>query len=482
MTKTKKIPTILAILILTLGIAVGVFFISQPQLFNLQASPSQIPKGVRVTNITDKSFTISYKTDEPSQGFVTWGKDKNYGQILHDKEKSLSSLHHITLTDLSPSQTYFFAINSDGNTYDNNGIPWQVTTSPTLPSNDQFLVTGKIVNEQDQPISSAIVYLTAPDLSPLSTSTSQNGEWVISLSKARTLDLSSTFKLNSQTFEIFVEAGPNGLSTAQVSVDNLNPIPKMTLGRIYDFKNPTAVNVTNQPKASVQLPQNQDVKSYFTSLSEQSEEKVLAATDQQTVDLKSFENNEIIYTNSPEFFGKGPAGENIKITVKSDPQTENLKVDSTGNWSWSPPQKLQDGIHTLTISWYDASGILRTLTRSFTVFAADEPAFESTPSGSTNNQIAQAQTPSPSPTPTPSPSPTASPKTTATPSPSPTSSPTSSPSASPKVTASPKPSTSSDLPQAGDPLPTIIFVVFGAALLLSGSFITLLSYLQEENQ
>lgn len=470
MNKIKTIPTILGVLLLTIGIGVGVFFVSQPQTFKLQATPEQAPKGVRVTNITEQSFTVSWKTDNKTVGYLKYGPSEKYGELQQENIGSPSPVHHITIANLAPKTTYFFSINSEGEEYDNNGIPWQVTTAPPLTTiSNQILASGKIVDQSTTPVGNAIVYLTAPGLSPLSTTTSQNGEWVIPLSKARTTDLTENVNLDSQIIEIFVEAGSLGLATAQINFENINPTPNIVLGRIHKFETKGAAKSAAAPQASLELPKEEQIKSGFDSALSNN---VLGVSDQTPVTLDSIENQETIFTNNPEFFGDGPEGIKLTITVESEPITDTINVDQSGSWRWSPPTDLEDGNHHVTLSWRDASGILRTLTRSFTVYAQEEPAFESTPSGGAGgtggtDSIAQATTPSPSPTVAP----TATPKPSATPTASPKSSVTPKPSVSPSISPSPSPKPA-DLPDAGTTTPTLIFLMMGAILLGVGVVIT----------
>jgi hypothetical protein len=91
---------------------------------------------------------------------------------------------------------------------------------------------------------------------------------------------------------------------------------------------------------------------------------------------------ETITSQQPQFFGKGPGGESIVITVHSqNPISATVQIPNTGSWSYSVPSSLEPGKHTVTISWVDASGITRLLTRDFVVQAGEVPAFTASRSG-----------------------------------------------------------------------------------------------------
>ncbi|MEK7565500.1 MAG: hypothetical protein AAB506_00445, partial [Patescibacteria group bacterium] len=66
----KKIPTLFGIFLLLLAVGATVFGVTTVRRYLAQASPQIIPKDVRITNITDSSFTVSYITDGSTTGSV----------------------------------------------------------------------------------------------------------------------------------------------------------------------------------------------------------------------------------------------------------------------------------------------------------------------------------------------------------------------------------------------------------------------------
>ncbi len=446
----SKIPTILGILILITGVAVGVFILQQQQTFKLGASPEASPKNIEITNITSESFTVSWTTDKETIGYLKWGKKKPNENNSYQAEKTAKNIHQISLHNLEPNTNYSFIINSDGKDHDNNNIPWQVKTGPPLPPPQKTnIISGKVILPTGQPASNKLVYLNAAGISPLSTLTSSNGDWVIAISNARSNSLNSYANIDENTLlEILIQGGPSGIASAQIYLKAANPTPPITLGKIHDFRSETGSHQEEIPASQINLPEEteKDIKSKFVVPAVEKEEETSSVT------LDSIEDGEIIFTNDPEFFGKGPSGNSIKITVESDLISDELTIPSSGAWKWSPPKELEPGEHKITISWVDKTGILRTLTRTFIVQAAEnEPAFESTPSGN-------------EPSPTPTIKPTQTPKPTATATPKVTTSPTS----TPRVSI---PSTDSATPIAGNPIPTIIMLLFGTVFLFLGIFL-----------
>lgn len=453
----NKIPSILGVVILVMGLGVGVFLIGQEQVFRLGASPDLAPSDVRISNVTDSSFTVSWTTQREAVGYLSWGETTSLGKLERQVDASLKRVHSVTVREVNPQSNYFFVVNSGGEEFDNNGIPWSVQTGPSLSATTSTaLASGVVLEENGSPAANALVYINSGKISQLSAVTSTNGTWTIPLSVARTKTGTAYANLAPEdNLEIFVQGGSN-FATAQSIVSNANPIPDITLGQTYDFTTSQSGTQTGLPEANLDLPEgSEDNSAGFLDISGEASDETTAVT-LESID----ESGEVIFTTSPEFFGDGPPNTQITITVESDPITANVRTSSSGAWSWTPPSNLEEGEHTITIRWTDASGFLRTLTRTFIVQAAEgEPSFESTPSGNT-------PTPAPTAAPTASPSPTPTPTKSPTPSPSPTLSPTPSP------TRASIPSTESGIPEAGSLTPTLILASIGLLLLISGIVIS----------
>ncbi len=204
----------------------------------------------------------------------------------------------------------------------------------------------------------------------------------------------------------------------------------MILGQTHDFKNLPPSESTDIPQASLDAPKMGTPSSGFDI------PEGVSTPSASTVTLKSITNNEIVTSVKPEFFGQGPAGTEIQITVESDPVTDNVTIPTSGEWSWEIPKDLPEGPHTITITWKDASGILRTLTRNFVVQASEGPAFVSTPS--------------------------ATPRTTATPSASPSGTPRATITSTPIATSS---GTPFPQPDSGSLTPTVLLSIMGIGLI-----------------
>jgi len=447
MLKRNKIPTLIGLMVLLIGTFSGVYLLKINKVFKIGANPTASPKDVRITNLTGDSATISWLTEGQTEGFISWGlSQENLGNVVKEGESNQKYLTHtITLTNLDPTTPYFFKINSDGDYFDNNGLPWQFSTGVKLGINDLSIpTTGTVLASSGQPVNRALVYITINGYI-LSTITSNSGNFILQLANTRTQDLTdyAQIDMDNTLLDVFVQSETGEVTSAKVFPKNGNPIPPMILGQVHDFRNLEVVNGSQNPNADISLPQNATQESGFDISGSSS------STTNNSVILENITEGEVVNSTQPEFFGKGPSQGEITISVHSENViTDTIKIPSNGSWNWSPPEGLAEGSHSITISWLDASGITRTLTRNFIVQAGELPAFTATGSGKTK-------------TPTPTLIPTASPKPTI----KPTTKPTSVASVAPVKTQAP------ESPATGSFTYTILLFIMGVAVTLFSYFV-----------
>jgi hypothetical protein len=438
MKKNIKLPTIFGVIILVIGVIAGVFLINSRQIFKIGASVASVPKNVRVSNITDNSVTVTWTTDIPSKGFIKWGKSElSLSKVALEDGNETNNIHSANIIGIEAGTSIYFKINSDGKDYDNQGIAWQIQSlGKKINSNENIIASGTILNPDGSTPAKAIVYLTVNG-NVASATTSPEGNFVI--------PLSTYFEtiVDTSPIEISVQGGTSGTTQAVIYPKTIKFIPTMILGRSYDFRSAEINNSNQQPESNLTIPEAVEVSSRF-EVTRSTEEKETVST----LSIESVDEGEIITTVDPEFFGSAPAGSAIEIKVESELQTATIATDSKGKWTWNPPNDLETGEHKLTASFRDSNGILRTITRTFVVSAAEGPAFESTPSATPINTTE----------PTATATATATSKSTA--------------SAQPKTPIA----TTQPIPETGSLTPTLGLFIMGIGLLLSSIFVYKKSY------
>lgn len=412
----KRIPTLFGLLIILFGIAVTTYLVRTGVIVIGRATPSNIPYDIRITNIQDTSFTVSYITSQKASGTLSFGKDNALGNIfLDDRDNDTGNVnsytvHHITVKNLEPQTKYYFSIVSDQKTFTNNGSPFEVTTAPALSKQPSAVapMAGKIVLTDGEVPKEGIVYVTAPSAQTLSILLKNDGSYILPLNSMRTFDLSSYFTFDDETPLQILAVSDSLKSEVNVLADSTDPVPKITLSKNYDF------TVSIEPSASV---------------SSQLKFPKLSATGSAVKEpnITSPKKDEKFIDDQPLFKGVADPSSDVTVTIESSEKIQaKIQTDKNGNWSFRPDKPLASGEHTITIQARDKFGILKTIKQSFVVFAQ-------------GSQVQESATPSATPTVkvSPTPTPTTVPGATTTPTPTPTLTPTPTPISIPTITPTP---------------------------------------------
>ncbi len=408
----KRIPTILGLLLITIGIGVTSYFVNQGVFYIIKATPTDNPQEVRITNITDSTATVSFSTNGEAIGSINLGENKEALQkILDDKDQASGEInpkkiHSITARNLKPQTKYYFSITSGEETYLNEESFYELTTGAEIISEPpkQEPITGKILLPDGEKPNEAIIYATINDAQIISTVVKEDGTYILPLNSLRNKDLSSYFEFKENTNIKMTITGDGYSSNVLLSIGQINPVPPITLSKDYDFTTSLEPEASSSAKLEKlpSFPASSTGKSVTSSLSITSPED-----DQTFSDLK------------PEFKGKALPDEKVKIIINSENQIETeVTTDKYGNWSYRPDIELSPGEHTITIISTDTQGILRTITKSFTVYASGSlfsDTLSPTPTITSSITPTITQSPTITPTPTTEPETTISPTITITP-------------------------------------------------------------------
>ncbi|MFC1627299.1 Ig-like domain-containing protein [Patescibacteria group bacterium] len=393
-------PTIVGLLILLIAVFVGVYLVKTRTGIKTGAEESETPKQVRITNVTDTGFSVSWVTDKAAVGIVKYDMETgSFKQSALDDRDQLSgeagafSVHHVTVKNLTPSTKYYFKIESGKNSYDNKGQPFEITTGKTLgapPAADP--VYGTILTPSGTAAEGVVVYVNVANAAPLSALAKTNGNWALSLSTARGSDLSSYLNYDTQAtiVNILVQGGTQGTAPAITTTANDNPVPDITLGQSHDFRSvaSTAVNQVGD--------EGMEGTSGFADMTATESATTATYSGEVTLDNPSV-SGEIINATQPAFIGTGPPGTVLSVEVNSeDTYTGTVTIDEDGEWEFSPPEGLTAGNHEVTVTYIDSEGVEQVLTRNFVIAAAgesDEPAITATPSGSVSTDSGRTSMP-----------------------------------------------------------------------------------------
>lgn len=442
----KNIPTILGLLVLFVGLIAGVFLVQSTGTtsFLPRATPQTTPKNLKITNITDTSFTVSWQTDANTVGFVRYGTNAtNLNTTSNDDRDQTSGStglyknHHVTVRALTASTTYYFKLGTGSRElYDNNGSPYTATTTTAISAQART-VYGQVSLPSGSPAAGALIYVSADNLAPMSAVVQSSGSWVLSLAQARSKDLRSAAPLVPETPLSLLVLSPLDTTTSVVTVTltNAQPVPQITLGQNQDFTSPlpSPTPITTATAAATTAPA--DVQSKFTSalLAPPTE----SAANKLTITYPATD-GELVTATSPQLRGGAPAGNRVTLSLKGrTTQTSTVTTDPSGTWTYTPLTKLTNGSYTLTAT-STIESVRQTATRTFTVDLAQAASVPSL----TATQAAAVATPTPRPTATP---------------------------VSTAAAQISRPSTAAGEIVSGNEAPTLMLVIAGIVLLLIGT-------------
>jgi hypothetical protein len=228
-----RIPTLFGLIVLVSGLAAGVYLTLQSQTITTKAAPEVAPKSIFITNLGNTSASISWLTDTPTSGFITFGKNSPEGQTaLDDRDKNAPSprvTHHVTLRNLDSDTTYKLKIFSN-----KASITHQLTT--TKDSNPDVFnpIIGSVL-EDENPLLEGIVYLQINGEVVRSAPIINLGNFIIPLSNF-TMPIGSEGKLN-------VTTGTKSGSATFTFKDDLT-LPPLKIGQNLDFTNTLGVSTS----------------------------------------------------------------------------------------------------------------------------------------------------------------------------------------------------------------------------------------------
>lgn len=352
--KGPRVPIPLAaFFVLVLTVVFGRYFL----LNNAQTSKAskKTVKKMEVTNLSPVQANIYWQTEVPEEGFVFYGEalDKVRNIAIDDRDlpdkKGLYTNHYVTLRNLKPGQPYFFKIvankgeiivKPDGSVFSFKTPLSSSTASILSPAN------GKILKENLGGLENAVVILYMEGFSPLSAMTKSTGEWLIPLNSfydSQKLESRVVSETQKTRVEIFSEDGKTSKLEGRIS--NLMPVTTtVIIGKSYNLSDSGSEVLSAQSGGSVH----------------------------KDVDIIYPVEGALIPGRAPLIKGTAYPKSQVFVTVNSRKTfSAVVTADLDGLWSYSLPESLELGNHTVTIKTKNKEGKEVALSRKFVIIAND---------------------------------------------------------------------------------------------------------------
>lgn len=240
-----KIPTLLGLGVIVVGIGVGVFLVLREQVFLSSAAPSQTPQNIQISNIEDSQVSISWQTSSPSLGFVSFGQNNTSDETVLDdrdtRQPQSHLVHYVTLKNLIPKTTYQYKIISGKIT---TKILNFTTASEASTQTNFRPVIGTVLNGE-KPLDEGIAYVAIPGASLQSALVKNQGNFLIPLSKLEDVNDNTEAKVT------IISANGEASAIFNLKTDGVN-LPVLKIGQRLDLTAP-AFTPTPSPTTNLKL-------------------------------------------------------------------------------------------------------------------------------------------------------------------------------------------------------------------------------------
>lgn len=394
MKNQAHIPTLLALLILFIGLGSAIFLVETgPRLFS-RAKENIFPREITVSNVTDSGFTINWLTDEPVVGSIeyeeksVWAVPKTAGDV-RDQEQTLPRYSHSVRIDNTKAATlYSVTLLHDRIPDQNRKLTVKTGIELSIPTHVIDPAFGSIVYSTQQSNAEALAFASFGGSQTVSTIVNADGSWIIPLNLLRSADGNRYYIPDAKETETIYFVSRDARSTVKTTTDDDSPLPSIRLGENFDFTKEQTLRNRTIIAQSQQLSQING-----------------------TVNADSFNvtlpvNGAFIPSGKPAFKGTGFPGEKVFIVLSGPSQTVTAEtvVATNGTWNYTPNQPLTPQRYVGSFTSYDQSNRPLAQALVFTVLKSGSSVLaDATPSA-----LLASPTPLPSVTPVPStrPSPT----------------------------------------------------------------------------
>ncbi len=228
----------LIITLLFVGVVFASLMVRERMSFRSKASaPDVPPQNAAVTDVSSRSFVVSWFTSIPTTGKIYFGTDKN--QISHvagEEKEMMSTAHRVEIIGLTPETDYYFLIcsgddcaahklyalplgktdlnaTSSANVQQGTNLAINARTTKEIKLGDNVLPAFGKVAFKDKPREANLYFvlkkgteLSAPFSAFIILDENGEGGFSVELSNAKRADLTDNFAINEEQDELKIMA------------------------------------------------------------------------------------------------------------------------------------------------------------------------------------------------------------------------------------------------------------------------------------
>lgn len=237
--KDLKIPTVLGLGIIIIGIIIGVFLVLQGKTFITHAYPDLTPKNITISNISDNSATISWETDGATVGFVTYGQESSEENPVLDERDGIPpngkpnphTTHYVIIKKLMPKTEYKFKVVSGSST---KSQAKTFTTSNPQAATSKQPVIGTVL-DNDTPLEEGIAYLKIDSATIQSALIKTKGGFLIPLNNILSTGSNEPMALTDETIAKIEVVSTKGTAGISFKISQSQHLPVLKLGDNLDL-------------------------------------------------------------------------------------------------------------------------------------------------------------------------------------------------------------------------------------------------------
>lgn len=231
-----RIPTLLAIDMLLVAIALGLFLYFYYNKTESEIKQAFAPSFISIVNKSDVKTSIVWHTDVPVETLVLWGPEEFLG--FRKKEGKENLVHFVTLENLKPDTQYFFKIKSGKYTFPKNALSFRTYPEVKGPILTYKPIIGTVLNQILKPVANSLVILKVENGDDLVTITSDEGIFIFPLKELKEKALNEPKVLRGETKAQIIVSFGDLKSQVQVLIPPKNEVlPPIILGQNSDFTN-----------------------------------------------------------------------------------------------------------------------------------------------------------------------------------------------------------------------------------------------------